>query len=416
MHDLKFIRDHFEDVKNGIKAKGYSFDITHLLTLDEKRRELLQEADALKHDRNKANDEISALKRAGGDASQKISEMKIISQKISELDRKVGDIELEIGVFSLKIPNMPHLSVPIGDAKSNRIVKEWGKKPNFDFAPKNHIELGEALSYFSFERASKISGSGFPLFLGFGARLERALINFMLDVHTKKHGYTEVSPPFLVNRQSMTGTGQLPNLEEDMYRLKEEDLFLIPTAEVPVTNIHRDEILEEENLPVKYAAYTACFRREAGSYGKDTKGLTRVHQFDKVELVKLTHPEKSFEELESLREDAEEILRLLGIPYRVVLLASGDMSFAAAKCYDLEAWAPGSGKWLEVSSCSCFTDFQARRINVRYRPKSGGKSAFVHTLNASGVALPRTVIAILENYQKKDGTIEFPEALTPYLR
>jgi len=415
MHDLKFIRENSEAVKNGIKAKGYSLDLDPLLACDEKRRRLLQEVESLKHERNKANDEISTAKRSGSDAKETIDAMRGISQKISEIDAKVADIDSEMLNIALRIPNIPHKTVPVGDAKSNKIVKEWGVIPQFDFTPKNHIELGEALGYFPFERGVKITGSGFPLFLGFGARLERALINFMLDVHIKKHGYTEVSPPFLVNRQSMTGTGQLPNLEEDMYRLKEEDLFLIPTAEVPVTNIHRDEILEEEKLPLKYAAYTACFRREAGSYGKDTKGLTRVHQFDKVELVKFAHPEKSFDELETLRQDAEEILQMLEIPYRVLLLASGDMSFAASKCYDLEAWAPGTAKWLEVSSCSCFTDFQARRINVRYRPKGGGKSAHVHTLNASGVALPRTVIALMENFQKKDGTIEFPKALKPYL-
>jgi len=415
MHDLKFIRDHSEEIKKGLKAKRYDLSIEPLLSLDEKRRRLLQEVETLKCERNKANDEISTLKRSGGDAASKIEAMKAISQKIDDLDGKVGEINEELTVFMLKIPNLPHSSVPVGGANEGKIIKEWGKKPVFDFSPKTHLEIGEKLGFFSFDQAGKISGSGFPLYKGTGAKLERALINFMLDLHTEKHGYAEIFPPFLVNRQSMTGTGQLPNLEDDMYRLKDEDMFLIPTAEVPVTNIHRDEILEEERLPVKYAAYTACFRREAGSYGKETRGLMRVHQFNKVELVKLAHPEKSFDELESLREDAEEVLQLLGIPYRVLLLPSGDMSFAASKCYDLEAWSPGTGKWLEVSSCSCFTDFQARRINVRYRPKSGGKPAFVHTLNASGVALPRTMIAILENFQKKDGTVDFPAVLKPYL-
>ncbi|HNV86665.1 MAG TPA: serine--tRNA ligase [Candidatus Omnitrophota bacterium] len=415
MLDLKFVREHAEAVRKGLKDKGYTLDITPLLSLDEQRRQLLQEVEALKCERNKANDEISGLKRSGGDPAAKIAEMKSISQKIGNLDSKVDEIVEKIADFSLRIPNMPHISVPIGGATEAKIVKEWGEKPVFDFMPKTHLEIGEKAGFFSFDQAGKISGSGFPLYKGTGAKLERALINFMLDLHTEKHGYTEIFPPFLVTRQSMTGTGQLPNLEEDMYRLKDEDMFLIPTAEVPVTNIHRDEILEEDKLPVKYAAYTACFRREAGSYGKDTRGLTRVHQFNKVELVKLAHPEKSFDELESLREDAEEVLRLLGIPYRVLLLPSGDMSFAAAKCYDLEAWSPGTGKWLEVSSCSCFTDFQARRINIRYRPKGGGKPAYVHTLNASGIALPRTMIATLENFQKKDGTIEIPAVLKPYL-
>ncbi len=415
MLDLKFIKDHPDQVLKGVKSKGVDLRLEDLLAHDETRRQYLQESETLKHERNKANDEISALKRAGKDAAPRIEAMKSISQKISCLDIKVGEIEQKIHNFLLGIPNIPHESVPLGSPQNNRIVKEWGVKPAFSFTPKMHIELGERLGYFSFVRSSKISGSGFTLFTGPGARLERALINFMLDLHTSKHGYTEVLPPYLVTPQSMTGTGQLPKLEEDMYKLKDEELFLIPTAEVPVTNIHRDEVLEEEALPVKYAAYSACFRREAGSYGKDTKGLTRVHQFDKVELVKLAHPEKSFEELELLRRDAEEVLELLGLPYRVVLLASEDLSFSGAKCYDLEVWAPGAGKWLEVSSCSNFTDFQARRINIRYRPKGGGKPALVHTLNASGVALPRTVIAILENFQNADGSVEIPKILKPYM-
>ncbi|MBI4550345.1 MAG: serine--tRNA ligase [Candidatus Omnitrophica bacterium] len=416
MLDLKFIKENPELVRQGVKNKNVNADIPTLLLLDEKRRELLQQAEALKCERNKANEEISALKKAGQPAVAVIESMKTTSQKICLLDAEVGEIDSKLHLILLSIPNIPHDSVPAGDAKSNQIVKGWGQPRQFPFKPKDHIELGEALGYFSGQQASKISGSGFTLFKGPGARLERALINFMLDVHTQRHGYTEIFPPFLVNRASMIGTGQLPKLEEDMYRLKDEDLFLIPTAEVPVTNIHRDEVLEEEALPVKYAAYTACFRREAGSYGKDTKGLTRVHQFDKVELVKLAHPENSFAELETLRDNAEEILRLLEIPYRVVLLASGDLSFSAAKCYDLEVWAPGSGKWLEVSSCSNFTDFQARRANLKYRSRKTGKPAYVHTLNASGVALPRTVIALLENFQQADGTVLFPRALEPYLR
>ncbi len=416
MLDLKFIKDNPDRVLKGVKSKGFDLSLNDLLAQDEKRRQYLQEAETLKHERNKANDEISALKRAGKDAAATIEAMKSISQKIDNLDKKVGDIDKKILDLMHRIPNVPHETVPVGSPQNNQIIKEWGTKPAFDFTPKAHVELGEGLGYFSFARSSKISGSGFSLFTGPGARLERALINFMLDLHTSKHGYTEVLPPYLVTPTSMTGTGQLPHLEEDMYKLRDDDLFLIPTAEVPVTNIHRDEILEEDKLPVKYAAYSACFRREAGSYGKDTKGLTRVHQFDKVELVKLAHPEKSFEELETLRRDAEEVLELLGLTYRVVLLASGDLSFSGAKCYDLEVWAAGTGKWLEVSSCSNFTDFQARRINIRYRPKGGGKPALVHTLNASGVALPRTVIAILENFQQPDGAVVLPKVLEPYLK
>lgn len=416
MLDLKFIRDNPDRVLKGVQSKGFELRLDQLLAQDEKRRQCLQEVETLKHERNKANDEISALKRSGKEAQATIQAMKAISQKIDDLDVKVGEVEKNILDFLLRIPNIPHETVPVGSPQNNQIIKEWGTKPAFNFTPKTQVELGESLGYFSFARSSKISGSGFTLFTGPGARLERALINFMLDLHTVKHGYTEVLPPYLVTPQTMTGTGQLPILEEDMYKLKADDLFLIPTAEVPVTNMHRDEILEEDKLPVKYAAYSACFRREAGSYGKDTKGLTRVHQFDKVELVKLAHPEKSFEELESLRRDAEEVLELLGLPYRVVLLASGDLSFSGAKCYDLEVWAPGTGKWLEVSSCSNFTDYQARRINIRYRPKGGGKPALVHTLNASGVALPRTLIAILENFQQPDGSVILPKILEPYLK
>jgi seryl-tRNA synthetase len=305
--------------------------------------------------------------------------------------------------------------VPVGDPSKNKVVREWGKPKTFTFAAKDHVALAQQNGWLGLDRASRMSGSGFVLFQGFGARLERGLINFMLDLHTQKHGYTEMSPPFLVNRQSMITTGQLPKLEEDMYRLKDEDYFLIPTAEVPVTNIHRDEVLEEEELPKKYAAYTPCFRREAGSYGKDTKGLTRVHQFDKVELVKFTAPENSMEELESLVQNAEAVLQALELPYRVVLLASGDMSFAASKCYDLEVWSPGSAKWLEVSSCSNFKDFQARRGNIKYRSKTTKKTTLVHTLNGSGVALARIVIALMENGQDANGQISLPAALKPYL-
>jgi seryl-tRNA synthetase len=315
----------------------------------------------------------------------------------------------------LTIPNIPHSSVPIGDPSKKKIVRSWGEAPRFNFKPLTHIELSQHLDIIDFARASKITASNFVLFKGWGARLERALINFMLDLHTKKHGFTEIFPPFLVNRASMTGTGQLPKLEEDMYRLKDDDLFLIPTAEVPLTNIFQNEIINEDDLPIYYTAYTACFRREAGSYGKDTKGLIRVHQFDKVELVKFVDPESSYEELEKLVSNAEEVLKLLGLPYRVVMLASEDLSFSASKCYDLEAYAAGIDKWLEVSSCSNFEGFQAHRANIRFRKKDTKKLDFVHTLNGSGVALARTLIAILENYQQADGTIIIPAALRPYM-
>jgi len=341
--------------------------------------------------------------------------MKPVSQKIVDLETKVEDISQKIAKITYIIPNIPDKSIPIGGPENNKIVKSWGKNPNFDFNPKSHIELAEALDIICFGIAAKITGSNFILYKGLGARLERALINFMLDMHTKKHGYTEIFPPFLVNRRSMTGTGQLPKLEEDMYRLKDEDLFLIPTAEVPVTNIHSGDVLEEKDLPVRYTAYSACFRREAGSYGKDTRGLIRVHQFDKVELVKFVKPEGSSDELEKLLNDAEEVLQALELPYRVVMLAAGDISFAAAKCYDIELYAAGTDAYLEVSSCSLFTDFQARRANIRYRDKNTKKPNFVHTLNGSGVALPRLVVAIMENYQNKDGSINIPKALVPYM-
>jgi seryl-tRNA synthetase len=315
----------------------------------------------------------------------------------------------------ISIPNVPHPSLPVGDAACNKLVRSWGEPKKFDFKPLDHIELCQNLDIVDFNRATKITGSNFILFKGWGAKLERALINFMLDLHTGKHGYTEVFPPFLVNRASMLGTGQLPKLEEDMYKLKDDDLFLIPTAEVPVTNIFRDEIIDEEKLPVYYTAYTACFRREAGSYGKDTKGLIRVHEFDKVEMVKFVKPEDSYDELEKLVGNAEEVLQILGLPYRVVMLSTQDISFSASKCYDLEAYTPGADKWLEVSSCSNFEAFQARRANIKIRRKEGKKVEFLHTLNGSGIALARTVVAILENYQQEDGSVLVPEALQPYL-
>ncbi|NQT89796.1 MAG: serine--tRNA ligase [Candidatus Omnitrophica bacterium] len=416
MLDIKLIREEAEKVKKSLKDRNLKLDVDELLKLDKNRRAMLVEVDELKNKRNLASKEISVLKREKKDAESLMSEMKTVSQKIKEIDTKVGEIDKKISDFTINIPNIPHISVPVGpDAKSNKLVREGGKMPNFSFKTLSHIELGEYCNILNFSAASKLSGAGFSLFIGEGARMVRALMGFMLDLHTKKHGYKEVWPPALVNRASMTATGQLPKLEEDMYKLRDDDLFLIPTAEVPVTNIHRDEILKEEDLPIYYTAYTPCFRREAGSYGKETKGLTRVHQFDKVEMVKFVKPKDSYDELESLLKNAEEVIKLFKIPYRIMALSTGDLSFAASKCYDIEIWAPGIDAWLEVSSCSNFEDFQARRANIKFREKATGKLSFVHTLNGSGVAFARLIAAILENYQKKDGTIEIPKALVPYM-
>ena len=419
MLDIKFIRENPEVVKKAIEDRAMKLDIDEVLRLDQKKRSLLIDVEELKHKRNVESEEIGKLAREGKDANKLKEYMKSVSQKIKEIDAKVEEIDQKLGILLLNIPNIPHNSVPIGPDKTyNKIIREWGKVKRFSFPVKTHIELGERLGILDFPASSKIAGAGFALYKGLGARLERALINFMLDLHTKKHGYAEIFPPFLVNRASMTGTGQLPKLEEDMYRLKDDDLFLIPTAEVPVTNIHRDEVLEEARLPIYYTAYTACFRREAGSYGKDTKGLTRVHQFDKVELVKFVKPEASFDELEKLLKDAEDVLQLLEIPYRVVALSTGDISFAAAKCYDIEIHSPATNTWLEVSSCSCFGDFQARRANIKFRrtTEDGRRTTeYVHTLNGSGVALARLAICILENYQNEDGSVTVPKALVPYM-
>ncbi|MFC1805149.1 serine--tRNA ligase [Candidatus Omnitrophota bacterium] len=418
MLDVKFIRDNTDAVKKAIKERALKTDLNGLLKADDSRRAILNELEGLRAQKNKANDEIAILLKEKRDALPKISSMKSISQKIDKLEEDLKAVEAILNKLLLDIPNVPHSSVPVGDESNKKVIRTWGKAPKFDFEPATHVQLAQRLDIIDFNRATKISGTNFVLYKGLGARLERALINFMLDLHTKEHGYTEIFPPFLVNRASMTGTGQLPKLEEDMYHLKDDDLFLIPTAEVPVTNIFRNEILDETRLPVYYTAYSACFRREAGSYGKDTKGLIRVHQFDKVELVKFVKPQDSYEELDKLLEDAESVLQALGLAYRVAILPTQDLSFAASKCYDLEAYAPGIDKWLEVSSCSNFESFQARRANIKYRPKSKDqrpKTEYVHTLNGSGIALARTVIALLENYQQKDGSILIPEALRPYL-
>ena len=415
MFDIKLIRENIELVKKGLAAKNAKVSWDEIVKLDVKRRDLLSELDQLRNKKNVANDEITECLKAKKDPKTKIASMKEISSQIDQLDPQVRDLDEKLATYLLGIPNLPHESVPVGTAEKNKEVRTWGSSKKLDFKPQTHIEIAEKLDIIDFKRASKLSGSNFVLFKGAGARLERALYNFMLDVHTAQHGYTEVSPPILVNRESMTGTGQLPKMEEDMYQLKDEDLFLIPTAEVPVTNIHRDEILREEDLPIYYTAYTPCFRREAGSYGKETKGLVRVHQFDKVELVKFVKPQDSYQELEKLVVNAEKILQLLELPYRVVLLASQDLSFAAAKCYDIEAHAAGLNRWLEVSSCSNFEDFQARRANIRFKGPTVKKPMFVHTLNGSGLALARIMIAILENYQTSQGSVVIPQVLHPYM-
>lgn len=416
MLDIKFIRENPEIVKTAIKNRNLSLDISYLLDLDEKWREINAKAEELRHKRNIAADEMAELVQQKQDISEKRKTLKQLSQQIKEINEKVGGVKEKIDKILINIPNIPHKTVPIGkDVTENKIVKTWECSKKMEFIPKTHIELSEFLDIIDFRCAAKITGSNFVLFKGVGARLERALISLMLGLHTKKHGYTEISPPFIVNRASMIGTGQLPKLEEDMYKTTEDDFFLIPTAEVPITNIHRDEVLDADVLPLYYTAYTPCFRREAGSYGKDTRGLLRVHQFDKVELVKFVKPENSYEELEALLANAEAVLQMLELPYRVVSLSTADLSFAAAKCYDIEAWAPGVQKWLEVSSCSNFEDFQARRANIRFKETATNKTRHVHTLNGSGVALARTVIAILENCQQKDGSVLIPKALRAYM-
>ena len=415
MFDIKLIRENPDAVRELLKNRRSPVDISQVLDIDARRRAAITEADALKAERNAVSKQIGELKRAGQDTSAIQARTKEIGAKISELDALVRDLDAEQERLVLAIPNIPHSSVPRGlDAADNVVDRTWGSPRAFDFAPKNHIEIGEALGLFDFPRATKMTGAGFALLRGPGARLQRALIQFMLDLHTQKHGYTEILPPYLVNTATMTGTGQLPKMAEDMYHCEVDDLWLIPTAEVPVTNLFREEIIRDP-LPLKFVAFTPCFRREAGAAGKDTRGLTRVHQFDKVELVKFVAPETSYDELEKLVADAEEVLQTLGLHYRVLRLCDGDMSFAAAKCYDLELWAPGHNGWLEVSSCSCFEAFQARRAGIRFKNPATGKTEFVHTLNGSGVALPRLVIAVLENYQQADGSVLIPEPLRPYM-
>lgn len=416
MLDLKFVRTNFERVKEMVKLRGYNLDMSRFEELDEQRRSGLAELEELRHRRNRVSEQIAQMKKKGEDASQTIAEMKQVSAKIKALEKNVAQVESKLRELLLLIPNMPDKSVPLGeDETQNEVLRLWGEIREMDFEPLPHWELGEKLGILDFSRAAKLSGARFALYVGAGALLERALINFMLDIHTKEHGYTEVLPPFMVNSACMIGTGQLPKFEEDLFKIAEWDLYLVPTAEVPVTNIHREEILKEEDLPISYVAYTPCFRSEAGSYGKDTRGLIRQHQFNKVELVKFSKPETSYEELERLTRNAEEILRRLELPYRVVCLSTGDLGFSAAKTYDLEVWLPGQGVYREISSCSNFTDFQARRASIRFKRKRSKGTELVHTLNGSGLAVGRTVVAILENYQQQDGSVVIPKALRPYM-
>jgi seryl-tRNA synthetase len=416
MLDIRFIRDNRDTVEGMLKHRGYDSDLQSILTLDQERREAIQEVESLKHERKVVSDQIAQMKKKGEDASPIISRMRQVSKRIKELDGKLGEAEEEIQRMLLLIPNVPHESVPVGkDENDNPVVKRWGEISQFPFTPKPHWELGENLGILDFERAAKMTGARFTLYWGLGAQLERALINFMLDLHTTKHGYVEVLPPFVVNSSAMMGTGQLPKFKEDLFKLEDWDYYLVPTAEVPVTNIFMNEILEEEDLPLYYTAYTPCFRSEAGSYGKDTRGLIRQHQFNKVEMVKFTTPEQSYDELESLLLDAEEVLQKLELPYRVVTLCTGDLGFSAAKTYDIEVWIPGQQAFREISSCSNFGDFQARRANIRYRPRGKKKIAYLYTLNGSGLAVGRTLVAILENWQQEDGSVVIPPALRAYM-
>jgi seryl-tRNA synthetase len=421
MLDLRTIRQEPDAVRAGLAVRGAAEEtdavVTRVVGLDEERRALIAEGDALKARRNAVSQEVGERKRRGESADEVIAEMKSVGERIREIDARLREIEGEIEDALLRTPNIPHREVQPGGEDANQVVREWGERREFRFAPRPHWEIGADLGLLDLPGGAKVAGSGFPVFRGVGARLERGLINWMLDLHTGEHGYTEIAPPFLVTRDAMQGTGQFPRFVEegDAYEVPEDGLYLIPTAEVPVTNLHREELLSDDRLPIAYAAYSPCFRREAGAAGKDTRGLLRVHQFDKVELVRFERPEHSEAALETLTGHAERVLQLLGLPYRVVRLAAGDLGFSSAMTYDLEVWSPGVDRWLEVSSCSNFTDYQARRAGIRFRRGPGEKPEFVHTLNGSGVALPRTVIAILENGQQEDGSVIVPEVLRPYV-
>jgi seryl-tRNA synthetase len=414
--DPKFIRQNPDEVKKAIANKGEKADVDGFLAADQRRRDIIASVEKLKAERNTVTAEIAKLKKSGQNADEMISKMRAVGDEIAAFDKELQTIDTQINELLLWMPNMPHGSVPIGKTDADNIeVRKWGEIKTFDFKPRPHWEIGEMIGGFDIKHGASVSGSGFYFLTGPGARLERALINFMLDLHTTKHGYTEVMVPYIVGSNAMKGTGQIPKLAEDMYHIEKDDLYLIPTAEVSLTNMFAEENLQPDALPKKICAFSPCFRREAGSYGKENRGIVRVHQFHKVEMVKVVEPESSYDELESLVGNAEAVLQALGLPYRVRILCTGDLSFAAAKCYDLELYAPGMDAWLEVSSCSNFEDFQARRMNLRYRTEKGGKLAFPHTLNGSGLALPRTMAGIMENYQTKSGTVIIPEPLRPYM-
>jgi seryl-tRNA synthetase len=416
MLDMKFVRDNPEKVMEAVRKRNGELNLDEFLALDKERREITQQVEALKNERNTASKEIGKLKKAGENAEEKMAEVRAIGDKIAADDVRLRDIEARLKTIMLAIPNIPAEDVPVGKSDAdNPEVRRWGEPRKFDFEPLSHWDLGEKLDILDFERGHKISGARFTVYKGLGSRLERSVINFYLDLHTSEHGYTEFFPPFIVNSDSMQGTGQLPKFAEDMFKLQGMDMYLIPTAEVPITNLHRDEILNGDDLPLRYCAYSACFRAEAGSAGKDTRGLIRQHQFNKVELVKFTRPEQSWDELESLTNNAEHALQLLGLPYHVVRLCTGDLGFSSATTYDLEVWLPQANCYREISSCSNFLDFQARRANIRFRRDAKSKPEFVHTLNGSGLAVDRTVAAILENYQQEDGSVIVPEVLRKYM-
>ena len=416
MLEIKFVRQNLKQIETSLENRGETADLESFIHCDSQRKSLLLEIEDLRHRRNVVSEQIAAMKRNKEDADDLVAEMRQVAERIKVLDQDLSENEDKINHILFRIPNLPHPSVPIGkDSSENPVINKVGDVPTFDFEPQPHWILGEKLKIFDFEAAAKITGARFPLYLGPGARLERALINFMLDIHTTKHGYKEILPPFIVNRDSMTGTGQLPKFEEDLFKLQGWDYFLVPTAEVPVTNIHKGEVLDEDDLPILYTAYTPCFRSEAGSYGKDTRGLIRQHQFNKVELVKFAKPETSYDELETLLNNAEAILNYLEIPYQVINLCTGDLGFSAAKTYDIEVWMPAQGVYREISSCSNFESFQARRANIRFKRKGKKGTELVHTLNGSGLAVGRTVAALLENFQQADGSVLLPEALRPYM-
>jgi seryl-tRNA synthetase len=416
MLDIKFVRDNTEIVKQALANRGMTLGLDEFTALEKKRRELLSDVETLKNKRNTVSQEISRIKKGGGQADELIIEMREVGNRVSELDAKIKEVEASLTDIIMNIPNIPHQSVPVGkDENDNPEIRRWGTPTQFSFEPLPHWDIGERLGILDFERGGKVTGARFTFYRGLGSRLERSLISFMIDLHTREHGYTEFFPPFIVNRDSMVGTGQLPKFAQDMFKLEGLEYYLIPTAEVPITNLHRQEILDAKDLPLYYTAYSACFRAEAGAAGRDTRGLIRQHQFNKVEMVKFVAPEDSYNELEKLTNNAERVLQLLGLPYRVILLCTGDMGFSSAKTYDLEVWLPSANKYREISSCSNFEDFQARRADIKFRRDQKAKPEFVHTLNGSGVAIGRTVAAILENYQQADGSVVIPEALRPYM-